>query len=173
MKGQNMNITVPKGLKKDEMYGYIKKELSKAAGEGGDDCAFLANSSAILNLFLQDINWCGFYLWKKGRLVLGPFQGKPAQTEIAAGQGVCGTAAVTGAVQRVDDVHACTNHIACDLASRSEIVIPLKKEDIFLGVLDIDSPIKSRFDEMDERGLTEAGVLITGYLLAEKTFFQD
>lgn len=168
-----MNIIVPKGLSKEDMYHRIDEELAKESGDTRDVYAFLANASAVLKLFLQDINWCGFYLWKKDRLILGPFQGKPAQTEIASGQGVCGTAAAEGTLQRVDDVHTCTNHIACDLSSRSEIVVPMKKEGIFLGVLDIDSPATSRFDEKDERGLSRAAEQAADFLWIRRAEFQS
>ena len=116
--------------------------------------ANLANTSALLYSALDRINWCGFYIMKDGRLVLGPFQGKPACIEIAVGRGVCGSAVRDRKTLRVDDVHAFDGHIACDPNSKSEIVVPLIDADgrVF-GVLDIDSPIKERFDERDQAGL--------------------
>lgn len=111
--------------------------------------AILSNASALLNECLEQINWVGFYLMKKGELLLGPFQGKVACMHIAVGRGVCGTAVSENKTQLVKDVHAFPGHIACDSASRSEIVIPIRKGDEIMGVLDIDSPILSRFDEID------------------------
>ena len=115
--------------------------------------ANLANLSALLNQTLTEINWVGFYLVEGDRLVLGPFQGKPACIEIPFGKGVCGTAAAQDATQLVDDVHAFPGHIACDCDSRSEIVVPLHRGSAVAGVLDIDSPILSRFSQEDRRGL--------------------
>lgn len=111
--------------------------------------AILSNVSALLNECLEQINWVGFYLMKKGELLLGPFQGKVACMHIAVGRGVCGTAVSENKTQLVKDVHAFPGHIACDSASRSEIVIPIRKGNEIMGVLDIDSPILSRFDEID------------------------
>ncbi|MGO1713076.1 MAG: GAF domain-containing protein, partial [Senegalia sp. (in: firmicutes)] len=104
---------------------------------------------ALLFEELPDINWAGFYLYKKGELVLGPFWGKPACTHIEIGKGVCGTAAASRSVQIVEDVNKFEGHIACDAASRSEIVLPIVKEGDLIGVLDIDSPITDRFDKED------------------------
>lgn len=115
--------------------------------------ANLANASALLMLLLKDINWAGFYLMEEGRLVLGPFQGKPACIEIPVGRGVCGTAVEKDETQLVTDVHKFPGHIACDAASRSEIVIPIHRKGTVVGVLDIDSPLVSRFDEEDREGL--------------------
>ena len=111
--------------------------------------AILSNASALLNECLEQINWVGFYLMKKGELLLGPFQGKVACMHIAVGRGVCGTAVSENKTQLVKDVHAFPGHIACDSASRSENVIPIRKGNEIMGVLDIDSPILSRFDEID------------------------
>lgn len=111
--------------------------------------AILSNASALLNECLEQINWVGFYLMKKGELLLGPFQGKVACMHIAVGRGVCGTAVSENKTQLVKDVHAFPGHIACDSASGSEIVIPIRKGNEIMGVLDIDSPILSRFDEID------------------------
>ena len=113
----------------------------------------LANMSALIFDALEDLNWAGFYLMKEDILLLGPFQGKPACIRIPVGRGVCGTAAKTLQTQLVKDVHLFPGHIACDAASRSEIVIPLLKDRRVLGVLDIDSPLEARFDEEDQRGL--------------------
>ena len=115
----------------------------------------MANAAALLWQSLPEINWAGFYLLKDGTLYLGPFQGKPACTVIAAGKGVCGTAVAEGRVQRVADVHAFPGHIACDSASRSEIVLPLRDgAGAIIGVLDIDSPVPDRFSAEDEEVLS-------------------
>ncbi len=115
--------------------------------------ANLANASALLMEALPDLNWAGFYLVKDGRLVLGPFQGRPACIEIEMGKGVCGTAAARDAAQLVEDVHAFPGHIACDAASASEVVIPLHRGGQVAGVLDLDSPIRGRFTPEDQAGL--------------------
>ena len=113
----------------------------------------LANAAALLWEHLENINWAGFYLLEGDTLVLGPFQGKTACIEIPVGKGVCGTAVAENATQLVADVHAFPGHIACDSASNSEIVIPLRKVGSILGVLDIDSPRYARFTENDRQNL--------------------
>lgn len=134
---------------KVEMYELLLTQL-KAMLEGEQDIiANLSNTSALLNQALKDINWVGFYLMKKGNLILGPFQGKIACIHIPIGRGVCGTAVKVGQTQVVKDVHDFPGHIACDSASNSEIVIPMMKNGTILGVLDIDSPKINRFDEVD------------------------
>ena len=115
--------------------------------------ANLANASALLWQMLEDINWAGFYLMEEGKLVLGPFQGKPACIEIPLGKGVCGTAAAERKTQLVSDVHAFPGHIACDCASNSEIVVPILVGGEVRAVLDIDSPSFGRFTEEDREGL--------------------
>jgi len=115
--------------------------------------ANLANASALLYDRLDRLNWAGFYLMEDGKLVLGPFQGKPACIEIGVGKGVCGTAVATGETQLVPNVHAFPGHIACDGASNSEIVIPIRKNGEIIGVLDIDSPEFDRFSDEDREGL--------------------
>ncbi len=117
--------------------------------------ANLANASALLYQSMTEINWAGFYLLEGDRLVLGPFQGKPACIEIPLGRGVCGTAASRGETVRVADVHAFPGHIACDSASASEIVVPLYREGQLVGVLDIDSPVKDRFTAEDQAWLED------------------
>ncbi|ART79343.1 GAF domain-containing protein [Oceanisphaera avium] len=115
--------------------------------------AKLANLSALLNLAVPDINWVGFYFRESDSLVLGPFQGKPACMRLPLTGGVCAKAAISGAIQRVANVHEFAGHIACDGASNSEIVLPMRENGEIWGVLDIDSPTFDRFDEEDERGL--------------------
>lgn len=118
-----------------------------------DLVANAANLSSLLFHALHDVNWVGFYFLKEGGLMVGPFQGRPACVAIPLGKGVCGTAAQTRKVIRVADVHAFEGHIACDIASRSEIVLPLVRRDELIGVLDLDSPVKNRFSEEDQRVL--------------------
>jgi len=117
------------------------------------EIANLANAAALLWQHLPDINWAGFYLMEDGALVLGPFQGKPACIRIAVGRGVCGTAVAQQKTQLVPDVHAFPGHIACDDASRSEIVVPIYRGGEVYGVLDIDSPYPERFTLDDQAGL--------------------
>lgn len=123
--------------------------------------ANLANASALLFDMLEGINWVGFYLRERDELVLGPFQGKPACIRIAFGKGVCGTAAQTREIQRVANVHDFPGHIACDSASLSEIVVPLLRDGRVIGVLDIDSHIENRFDEMDQVFLAKVAQRVT------------
>ena len=126
--------------------------------------ANLANASALLWEHLENINWAGFYIMEGSKLVLGPFQGKTACIRIPVGKGVCGTAVEENATQLVPDVHLFPGHIACDCASNSEIVVPIRKNGEVIGVLDIDSPVKNRFTEEDKAGL-EAFVTILEQVL--------
>jgi GAF domain-containing protein len=126
--------------------------------------ANLANISALLWQELPDINWVGFYKMIDGCLVLGPFQGKPACIRIPVGRGVCGTAVAEDQTQLVYDVHAFPGHIACDCASNSEIVVPLRVKGKIWGVLDIDSPVIGRFTEADQQGLEAVARLVEGLL---------
>lgn len=160
-----MEIIVEKCKTKTEMYEQICEQLKDITEKGEDEIAILANTSALLNMFLDETNWIGFYLWKQDELVLGPFQGKPAVTHIQKGKGVCGTAVLEERIQRVDDVHRCCNHIACDVASSSEIVVPIWKNQTLYGVLDIDSPIAARFDEEDEKGLQKVTELLVSLMM--------
>ena len=118
-----------------------------------DAIANMANVAALIWQFLPDLNWSGFYRMVEGELILGPFQGKPACIRIPLGRGVCGTAAASGHTQLVKDVHAFPGHIACDAASASEIVVPVKVDDRVVAVLDLDSPLTARFDAADQQGL--------------------
>jgi GAF domain-containing protein len=124
-----------------------------------DRIANAANLAALLFMELDDVNWVGFYLMHGDQLVLGPFQGKPACVRIPLGKGVCGTAAAMRRVQRVADVHAFDGHIACDVSSRSELVIPLVLDGELIGVLDLDSPIPDRFSENDQLMLEETAAV--------------
>jgi GAF domain-containing protein len=123
--------------------------------EHSDRVANAANLSALVFMNLKSVNWAGFYFLQQNTLVLGPFQGKPACVSIPMGQGVCGTAALTRSVQRVADVHDFEGHIACDINSRSELVVPLVRSGELIGVFDLDSPVPGRFSENDEKLVVE------------------
>jgi L-methionine (R)-S-oxide reductase len=138
---------------KAQDYRRLAQELTGLLAGERDFVANAANTAALLFEALPEVNWAGFYLLKDGELVVGPFQGKPACVRIALGRGVCGTAALERRTVLVPDVHAFPGHIACDTASRSEVVVPLVCRGRLLGVLDIDSPQPGRFDEQDARGL--------------------
>ncbi|MGN0753036.1 MAG: GAF domain-containing protein [Aristaeellaceae bacterium] len=137
---------------KNDLYDLLARQLAALVTECPPISA-LSNAAALLWDALSEINWAGFYLLKDDMLHLGPFQGKPACMYIPMGRGVCGTAAARREVQLVQDVHQFPGHIACDSASNSEIVLPLIKNGILLGVMDIDSPVFARFDEADAAGL--------------------
>ena len=147
-----------------EQYETLSKQLDALLHGEPDVIANLSNASALLNQFLTDINWVGFYLMKDGELVLGPFQGLPACVRIPVGRGVCGTAVEKKETMLVEDVHAFPGHIACDAASNSEIVIPLFKDGEVIGVLDIDSPSKARFTQEDADGLATFVNVLEKYL---------
>lgn len=136
-------------------YDTLTKQLDALLTGEKDRIANLSNASALLNQFLTNINWVGFYMIQDNELVLGPFQGLPACVRIPVGRGVCGTAVVQKETLVIEDVHVFPGHIACDAASQSEIVIPLIIDDIVIGVLDIDSPIKNRFSPEDKIGLEQ------------------
>jgi L-methionine (R)-S-oxide reductase len=138
---------------REENYELVIKQLKSLIEGETNLIANLANASALLNQFLEQINWVGFYLTEGNELVLGPFQGLPACVRIPFGKGVCGSAAKNKKTELVPDVNLFPGHIACDAASQSEIVVPMIKNGEVIGVLDIDSPIKSRFDEVDQHYL--------------------
>ena len=140
-------------MTKTQTYEFLLQQVTALLAAETDPVANMANVSAVLFNGLAQLNWAGFYVWRNGELVLGPFQGKPACVRIALGRGVCGTAAQTGHTQRVENVHEFKGHIACDSASNSEIVVPLFKDGKIWGVLDIDSPVLARFDEVDQQYL--------------------
>ncbi|WP_280769935.1 GAF domain-containing protein [Salipaludibacillus daqingensis] len=147
-----------------KQYDMLSKQLDALLDGEQDQIANLSNASALLNQFLKEVNWVGFYLWKENELILGPFQGLPACVRIAYGKGVCGTAAQEEKTLRVDDVHAFPGHIACDAASNSEIVVPLIKNNQLIGVLDIDSPTKSRFSKEDQEGIEKFTEILIKHL---------
>ena len=148
---------------KREMYALLRKQLAALMEGEKRPLPHLCNAAALIYGALKDINWAGFYLLEDDGLLLGPFQGKPACIMIPPGKGVCGTAAQANRAIIVDDVHLFPGHIACDGASRSEIVVPVRVNGKVIGVLDIDSPSLSRFDEQDLEGLEVlAGLLAAG-----------
>ena len=140
---------------KDAAYAELAQQLRALLAGEQDLIANAANMAALLYWSLPDLNWAGLYLVepRSGELLLGPFQGKPACVRIAVGRGVCGTAAARRETVVVPDVHAFPGHIACDSASNSEIVVPVVRDGRLLGVLDLDSPLLARFDDVDARGL--------------------
>ncbi|MBL4951938.1 GAF domain-containing protein [Neobacillus sp. YIM B02564] len=141
---------------REENYQMVKKQLHALIHDEKNQIANLSNAAALLNQFLDRINWVGFYLMDtNNELVLGPFQGLPACVRIPVGKGVCGTAALKKETVRIADVSQFPGHIACDSTSQSEIVIPLLKGEHLIGVLDIDSPELNRFDELDQEKLEE------------------
>ncbi|UIJ44972.1 GAF domain-containing protein [Sphingomonas cannabina] len=137
---------------KTELYRDLETALDALTADEPDAIANMANAAALIWQYLPDLNWAGFYRAVDGELVLGPFQGKPACIRIPMGKGVCGTAAQTRETQLVEDVHAFPGHIACDAASRSELVVPIVHQGELLGVLDLDSPSPARFDAGDAAG---------------------
>ena len=148
-------------LPKPELYATLTAQLRSLIADEPDPIANMANAAALLYHALPEVNWAGFYLLKGNILVLGPFQGQPACVRIPLGRGVCGTAAERRCTLRVPNVDEFPGHIACDSASKSELVIPLiDGANRVIGVLDIDSPMLARFDEHDEAGLqTLAGLI--------------
>lgn len=142
-------------------YAELARDLRALLSGERDLIANAANTAALIWEALPGLNWAGFYLYKSGELVLGPFQGKPACVRIAIGKGVCGTAAAKRATVLVEDVHAFPGHIACDAASRSEIVVPILSAGALLGVLDVDAPVTNRFDGEDRAGLEEFVAALT------------
>jgi L-methionine (R)-S-oxide reductase len=142
------------------MYRDLASALEGLVAGETDAVANMANAAALIWETLPDLNWAGFYRNVGGELVLGPFQGRPACIRIKFGDGVCGVAAETRQLQRIEDVHAFPGHIACDSASNSEIVVPLIRDGELLGVLDLDSPSKGRFTAEDEAGCSRLGQIL-------------
>jgi GAF domain-containing protein len=146
------------------LYRDLASALQGLVSGEPDPVANMANASALIFETLPNVNWVGFYRNLDGELVLGPFQGRPACIRIKFGDGVCGVAAETRQVQRVEDVNAFPGHIACDSASASEIVVPLIRDGELIGVLDIDAPSKGRFTEEDEAGCVALGEILQAIL---------
>lgn len=138
---------------KSALYAELVEQARGLLHGETDRIANAANFASLVWHAVPDINWCGFYFFDGHELVVGPFQGRPACVRIALGRGVCGTAAVSGETQLVEDVNAFAGHIACDSASRSEVVVPLFADGLLIGVWDVDSPLPSRFDHEDQAGM--------------------
>lgn len=153
---------------REENYQTLCRLLQSLIQGETDALANLANSAALLFYWMEKISWAGFYLLKGEQLVLGPFQGKPACLRIDLGKGVCGTAAQNKGPIVVQDVHQFPGHIACDSASASEVVIPILRDGELVGVLDIDSPVKARFQEEDARGLQDFTAILSAHIRWEE-----
>lgn len=146
---------------KAELYSELLKAADALTADEPDGVANMANVAALLWQFLPDLNWAGFYRMLGDELVLGPFQGKAACIRIPLDKGVCGAAARTSTSQLVEDVHAFPGHIACDAASRSELVVPVVQGDTVIAVIDLDSPLPARFDDEDRQGIESLAVLLS------------
>ena len=148
------------GLPKPELYADLLAAADGLTAGEPDPVANMANVAALLWEYLPDVNWTGFYRVVDGELVLGPFAGRPACIRIPIGQGVCGAAAASAETQLVADVHAFPGHIACDAASASELVVPVKRDDRVIAIIDLDSPRLSRFDTEDAAGIESLAKLL-------------
>jgi len=156
----SFRLEIPSTLDKTALYRHLLGQLGGLLSGERDPWANLANAAALVHATLPDLNWAGFYLLRGGELVVGPFQGLPACVRIPLGRGVCGTAGATRRTQLVEDVHAFPGHIACDAASNAEVVVPLLLDGRLLGVLDLDSPTRGRFDAEDAAGLEQVAALV-------------
>jgi GAF domain-containing protein len=141
------------GIPKAELYAELLKAADALTAGEPDGIANMANIASLIWQFVPDLNWAGFYRMVDGELVLGPFQGKSACIRIPLDKGVCGAAARIGTTQLVEDVHAFPGHIACDAASRSELVVPVKRDGAVIAVIDLDSPLPARFEMADAEGI--------------------
>jgi GAF domain-containing protein len=159
-----IKLDILKKMTVEESYKYMLILIEGQLSAEKDIIANLSNTSAIIKAIFDRCNWVGFYLLRDNELVLGPFQGLPACNRIAVGKGVCGTAVSEMTTQRVMNVHDFPGHIACDSASNSEIVIPIIKDSIAYGVLDIDSPDIGRFTEIEETYLSKAVEILNKYI---------
>ena len=151
-----------RSLPKAEQYRQLHDAAEALTAGEPDAVANMANVAALVWEFLPDLNWAGFYRMVGSELVLGPFVGRPACIRIPLGKGVCGTAAASGATQLVEDVHAFPGHIACDAASRSELVVPVVRDGMVIAVIDLDSPLPARFDDEDARGIEALAGMLSG-----------
>ena len=154
------DFTADAQLAKPELYRQLVDAADALTAGEPDGVANMANVAALLWEFLPGINWAGFYRMVEGELVLGPFAGRPACIRIPLGSGVCGTAAETDETQLVEDVHAFPGHIACDAASRSELVVPVERSGAVIAVIDLDSPDLARFDPDDAAGIERLAAVI-------------
>lgn len=157
-----LHFDFPPDLDKPALYGELLAAIESLTRDEPDGIANMANAAAAIAGALPDLNWTGFYRRDGDGLVLGPFQGKPACIRIPLGKGVCGMAALERQVQCVPDVHGFPGHIACDPASASELVVPIVRDDAVIAVLDLDSPIKARFDDDDIAGCVAIAELLAG-----------
>ncbi len=157
---EGMFQAIPYEGTRSEQFASALNQLKALIHDEPNRVANLANAASLLKHFMNDVNWTGFYLYDGHELVLGPFQGLPACIRIPLGRGVCGTAAEERRTVVVEDVHLFPGHIACDAASNSEIVVPLVKDGELIGVLDIDSPLKNRFDAEDQAFLEQFAELL-------------
>lgn len=148
------------GTPKETLYEDLLSAADALTSDESDTVANMANIAALLWEFLPQVNWTGFYRLVDGELVLGPFAGRPACIRIAVGEGVCGAAAKSRETQLVDDVHAFPGHIACDAETRSELVVPVMRDDKVIAVIDLDSPEPARFDAEDAAGIEELAQLL-------------
>jgi L-methionine (R)-S-oxide reductase len=155
---------LPDGGDKSALYEDLRGQIYGLLSDEGDFIATLANAAAAIYHSLPSLNWAGFYLLRGSELVLGPFQGRPACVRIQMGKGVCGLAAARRQSVLVPDVHAFPGHIACDSASRSELVVPLIRGETLIGVLDLDSPLLARFDARDQAGCEALAAIIVRHL---------
>ena len=163
-----INLEPLKDMDEKQRLQYMNLLLKGQVDSEKDELANLSNASGIIMACVDRLNWSGFYLMREGELVLGPFQGKPACNRIKVGKGVCGRAVETREVQLVDDVEAFPGHIACDGDSKSELVIPIIKDDKVYGVLDLDSPVKSRFTQLEKEFFIKFVDILNKYLDWEK-----
>jgi GAF domain-containing protein len=152
------------GQSKAELYEELAQAAAALVAGERDSIANMANLSALIWQFVPRLNWAGFYRMVQGELVLGPFQGKPACIRIPLDRGVCGAAAASGTTQLVEDVHAFPGHIACDAASRSELVVPVIRNGEVLAVIDLDSPEPARFDAEDAAGIERLAAMVAALL---------
>lgn len=155
------DFTPDTDLPKPELYRQLVQSCEAITSGEPDSVANMANVAALMAEFLPQLNWAGFYRVVGGELVLGPFIGRPACIRIPLGQGVCGTAARDGKTQLVEDVHAFPGHIACDAASRSELVVPIMRDGQVVAVIDLDSPDIARFDDEDAAGIESLAQLLS------------
>jgi GAF domain-containing protein len=159
--------TISQVTDKPALYDELAQQLAGLLAGESDFIANAANMAALLYHSLPELNWAGFYLMKSGELVLGPFQGKPACVRIALGRGVCGTAARSRTSILVEDVEQFPGHIACDAASRAELVVPLIRDGAVIGVLDLDAPVAGRFDAVDQAGCERLVGIFLAHLSSE------
>lgn len=153
----DIDVAAPKA----DLYRELLQSADALTALETDGVANMANVAALLWQFLPDVNWTGFYRMVDGELVLGPFQGKAACIRISLGEGVCGAAAASGETQLVEDVHAFPGHIACDATSISELVVPVKRDGKVIAVIDLDSPLRARFDAEDATGIMALADLLS------------